>query len=97
MSKYLEAEHCFQAVRCAEGTLLRFTTVRDLGGTGVNISIRNMRHLIKRSTYFLQQENLYATTGGHTDQTSNRKLVGDQDHLKGINSPEEAVKAVRAL
>jgi hypothetical protein len=33
---------CFQAVRCAEITLLAgFTTVRDLGGTGVNISIRN--------------------------------------------------------
>jgi hypothetical protein len=43
MSKYLdnEADIAFQAAGCAEVTLLAgFTTVRDLGGTGVNISLK---------------------------------------------------------
>jgi hypothetical protein len=39
MSKYLETRLTLQAVRCAEILLAGFTTVRDLGGTGVNISL----------------------------------------------------------
>jgi hypothetical protein len=43
MSKYLdnEADIAFQAAGCAEVTLLAGFTTRDLGGTGVNISLRN--------------------------------------------------------
>lgn len=102
MSKYLEneADIAFQAVRCAEITLLAgFTTVRDLGGTGVNISIRNAinKGIVKGPRIFTAGKAI-ATTGGHADPTngSNRKLVGDPGPHEGvINSPEEAVKAVR--
>jgi imidazolonepropionase-like amidohydrolase len=102
MSKYLdnEADIAIQAVRCAEITLLAgFTTVRDLGGTGVNISIRNAinKGIVKGPRIYTAGKAI-ATTGGHADPTngSNRKLVGDPGPHEGvINSPEEAVKAVR--
>lgn len=102
MSKYLdnEADIAIQAVRCAEITLMAgFTTVRDLGGTGVNISIRNAinKGIVKGPRIFTAGKSI-ATTGGHSDPTngSNRKLVGDPGPHEGvINSPEEAVKAVR--
>jgi len=102
MSKYLdnEADVAIQAVRCAEITLMAgFTTVRDLGGTGVNISIRNAinKGIVKGPRIFTAGKSI-ATTGGHADPTngSNRKLVGDPGPHEGvINSPEEAVKAVR--
>nr|WP_315208715.1 amidohydrolase family protein [uncultured Flavobacterium sp.] len=102
MSKYLdnEADVAFQAVRCAEITLLAgFTTVRDLGGTGVNVSIRNAinKGIVKGPRIYTAGKSI-ATTGGHADPTngSNRKLVGDPGPHEGvINSPEEGVKAVR--
>lgn len=102
MSKYIdnEADIAFESVRCAEVTLLAgFTTVRDLGGTGVNISLRNAinRGLVKGPRIYTAGKAI-ATTGGHADPTngSNRKLVGDPGPLEGvINSPDEAVKAVR--
>ncbi|HMS97279.1 MAG TPA: amidohydrolase family protein [Saprospiraceae bacterium] len=76
-----------------------FTTVRDLGGSGVNVSLREA---IKNG--FIDGPRIYtceksiATTGGHGDPTN-----GVRDNLKGdpgpkegvINSPEEAAKAVR--
>jgi imidazolonepropionase-like amidohydrolase len=102
VSKYLdnEADIAFQAARCAEITLLSgFTTVRDLGGTGVNISLRNAinKGVVKGPRIYTAGKAI-ATTGGHADPTngSNRKLVGDPGPHEGvINSPEEAVKAVR--
>lgn len=76
-----------------------FTTVRDLGGSGVNVSLREA---IKNG--FIDGPRIYtceksiATTGGHGDPSN-----GVRDNLKGdpgpkegvINSPEEAAKAVR--
>ncbi len=102
MSKYIdnEADIAFESARCAEITLLAgFTTVRDLGGTGVNISLRNAinKGLVKGPRIYTAGKAI-ATTGGHADPTngSNRKLVGDPGPHEGvINSPEEAVKAVR--
>ncbi|WP_338407991.1 amidohydrolase family protein [uncultured Flavobacterium sp.] len=102
MSKYIdnEADIAFESTRCAEVTLLAgFTTVRDLGGTGVNISLRNAinRGLVKGPRIYTAGKSI-ATTGGHADPTngSNRKLVGDPGPHEGVvNSPEDAVKAVR--
>ena len=102
ISKYIdnEADIAFESMRYAEATLLAgFTTVRDLGGTGVNISLRNAinRGLVKGPRIYTSGKSI-ATTGGHADPTngSNRKLVGDPGPHEGvINSPEEAVKAVR--
>lgn len=101
-SKYTEneADVAFESVRIAEVTLMAgFTTVRDLGGTGVNISLRNAinKGTVKGPRIFAAGKSI-ATTGGHADPTngSSRKLMGDPGPLEGvINSPEDAVKAVR--
>ena len=102
ISKYVdnEADIAFRSVRSAEITLLSgFTTVRDLGGTGVNISLRNAinKGIIKGPRIYTAGKSI-ASTGGHADPTngSNRKFVGDPGPHEGvINSPEDAVKAVR--
>jgi imidazolonepropionase-like amidohydrolase len=95
-----EADIAYEASKFAETTLLAgFTTVRDLGGTGVNISLRNAinKGLVKGPRIFTAGKAI-ASTGGHADPTngSNRRLVGDPGPKEGvINSPEEGVKAVR--
>ena len=102
ISKYVdnEADIAFKSVKSAETTLLSgFTTVRDLGGTGVNISIRNAinKGIVKGPRIYTAGKSI-ATTGGHADPTngSNKKFVGDPGPHEGvINSPEDAVKAVR--
>ena len=54
------------------------TTVRDLGGTGVNVSLRNTINSGDVIGRFILQKSL-GTTGGHADPTngSNRKLMGN--------------------
>ncbi|KUO69417.1 MAG: amidohydrolase [Lutibacter sp. BRH_c52] len=95
-----EADIAFNSVKFAEITLLAgFTTVRDLGGTGVNISLRNAINSgkIMGPRIFAAEKSL-ATTGGHADPTngSNRKLMGDPGPKEGVvNSVEDAKKAVR--
>ncbi len=95
-----EADVAFEAAMYAERTLLAgFTTVRDLGGTGVNIALRKAVNAgyVKGPRIFTAGKSI-ATTGGHADPTNgNRKdLMGDPGPADGvINSPEEARKAVR--
>ncbi|HRD08673.1 MAG TPA: amidohydrolase family protein [Saprospiraceae bacterium] len=84
---------------CARTLDAGFTTVRDLGGTGVNVSLREAikNGFIKGPRVYTAEKSI-ATTGGHGDPTN-----GVRDNLKGdpgpkegvINSPEEAAKAVR--
>lgn len=101
-SQYIdnEADVALESVQYAKATLLAgFTTVRDLGGTGINISLRNAinRGVIDGPRIFTAGKAI-ASTGGHADPTngSNRKLVGDPGPKEGvINSPEEGAKAVR--
>ncbi len=95
-----EADIAFNSVGFAKTTLLKgFTTVRDLGGTGVNISIRNAIDAgkIPGPRVFTAGKAL-ATTGGHADPTngSSRALIGDPGPKEGVvNSVEDAKKAVR--
>ena len=95
-----EADVAFNSVGFAKTTLLKgFTTVRDLGGTGVNISIRNAINSgkIPGPRVFTAGKSL-ATTGGHADPTngSSRKLIGNPGPKEGVvNSVEDAKKAVR--
>ena len=95
-----EADVAFNSVGFAKTTLLNgFTTVRDLGGTGVNISIRNAINAgkIPGPRVFTAGKSL-ATTGGHADPTngSSRELIGDPGPKEGVvNSIEDAKKAVR--
>lgn len=95
-----EADVAFAAVGYAEKTLMAgFTTVRDLGGSGVNIALRDAINagLVKGPRIFTAGKSL-ATTGGHADPTNGRKqeLMGDPGPKEGvINSVEDAAKAVR--
>ncbi|EAR11623.1 Xaa-Pro dipeptidase family enzyme [Polaribacter irgensii 23-P] len=95
-----EADIAFNAVGFAKTTLLSgFTTVRDLGGTGVNISIRNAINAgkIPGPRVFTAGKAL-ATTGGHADPTngSSSSYLGNPGPKEGVvNSEEDAKKAVR--
>ncbi len=105
-SKYLQrftndpADDAFNSIGFAEKTLMAgFTTVRDLGGTGVNIALRDAIHngKVAGPRIFTAGKSL-ATTGGHADPTNgmNRSLVGDPGPKEGVvNSVEDARKAVR--
>jgi imidazolonepropionase-like amidohydrolase len=101
-SKYTnnEADIAFEAAHFAEITLMAgFTTVRDLGGTRVNISLRNAinKGIVKGPRIFTAGKAI-ASTGGHADPTNggNRNLMGDPGPHEGVvNSPEDGVKAVR--
>jgi imidazolonepropionase-like amidohydrolase len=95
-----EADIAFEAARFAEITLMAgFTTVRDLGGTGVNISLRNaINKGIAKGPRIYTAGRAIASTGGHADPTngSNHQLMGDPGPHEGVvNSPEDGVKAVR--
>lgn len=95
-----EADIAFGSVSNAERTLLSgFTTVRDLGGTGVNIALRNAinKGAIVGPRIFTAGKSI-ATTGGHADPTNGMKkmFMGDPGPEQGvINGVVEAKKAVR--
>ena len=95
-----KADFALQATQYAERTLMAgFTTVRDLGGSGVNVSLRNAinRGWVKGPRIFTCEKAL-GTTGGHADPTNGVRddLKGDPGPKEGvINSPEDAWKAVR--
>ena len=90
----------FQAAKYAKTTLLAgFTTVRDLGGSGINVALRNaVNRGITDGPRIMTVGKSIATTGGHADPTNGyrRDLMGDPGPLEGvINGPDEARKAVR--
>jgi len=95
-----EADIAFRSTVNAKKTLLAgFTAVRDLGGTGVNISLRNAIDggLVDGPRIFTAGKSL-ATTGGHADPTNGMKksLMGNPGPREGVvNSPEDGKKAVR--
>lgn len=95
-----EAETALRAAQYAKTTLNSgFTTVRDLGGTGVNISLKkSIENGWAEGPRIFTAGKSIATTGGHADPTNgvNRKLMGDPGPAEGvINGPDEARKAVR--
>lgn len=105
-TKYLEAftineaDRAYNAQEIAHRTLMAgFTTVRDLGGSGVNVSLRNAirKGTVTGPRIFTVEKSL-ATTGGHADPTNgrNNELMGDPGPKEGVvNSIEDARKAVR--
>ena len=102
LNKYIlnEADIAFNATMYAKSTLLSgFTTVRDLGGSGVNISLKRAIASNKvTGPRILTAGKSLATTGGHADPTngSSRKLLGDPGPKEGVvNSVSDAKKAVR--
>tara|TARA_R110001599_G_scaffold174679_4_gene366656 strand:- start:9311 stop:10588 length:1278 start_codon:yes stop_codon:yes gene_type:complete len=95
-----EADIAYDAQVYANRTLMAgFTTVRDLGGSGVNVALRNAINAGKViGPRIYTAEKTIATTGGHGDPTNgaSNHLMGDPGPLDGvINSEEDARKAVR--
>src|SRR5207245_1924564 len=92
------ADYAFRSVVFAERTLMMgFTSVRDLGGTGVNLSLRNAinKGLVKGPRVFTAGRPI-GTTGGHTDPTIGYRmdLMGDPGPMEGVvNSPDDCRKA----
>ena len=90
----------FEAAVYAEITLMAgFTTVRDLGGSGVNIALRNaIRKGLTPGPRIHTAGKAIATTGGHADPTNGRRWdeMGNPGPREGVvNSPEDGRKAVR--
>ncbi len=90
----------FESLQYAEITLMSgFTSVRDLGGSGVNISLRNAiaAGKVKGPRIFTAGKSI-ATTGGHADPTNGyrKDLMGNPGPLEGvINGASDAYQAVR--
>src|SRR5688572_29043639 len=88
-----EADIAFRSTLFAKRTVMAgFTTVRDVGGTGVNIALGNA---INQGTVIgpriFSAGKSIATTGGHADPTNSyrKDLMGDPRPKEGvINSPE---------
>lgn len=95
-----EADTAFESAMYARRTLMAgFTTVRDMGGSGVNVSLRNaIRQGKVPGPRIFTAEKAIGTTGGHADPTNGtrKSLMGDPGPAEGvINSPEDGKKAVR--
>lgn len=70
-----QADIAYRAAVFAERTLMAgFTTVRDLGGTGVNVALQNAinRGMVKGPRIFTAAKSI-AVTGGHADPTNGAK------------------------
>lgn len=94
------ADIAFESLKYVKATLMAgFTSVRDLGGSGVNISLRNAinKGLVIGPRIYTAGKSI-ATTGGHADPTNGyrKDLMGDPGPREGvINGPEDAYHAVR--
>jgi imidazolonepropionase-like amidohydrolase len=105
-SQYLErftlndADVALRSTTYAKKTLMAgFTSVRDMGGSGVNVALRNAinRGYVDGPRIYTAEKAI-GTTGGHADPTNGRKRneMEDPGPKEGvINGPEDARKAVR--
>jgi imidazolonepropionase-like amidohydrolase len=95
-----DADIAYNAEGYAKATLMAgFTTVRDLGGSGVNVSLRNAINSGKVvGPRVFTAEKALASTGGHADPTNGyrKDLMGNPGPKEGVvNSVEDAKQAVR--
>jgi imidazolonepropionase-like amidohydrolase len=94
------ADVAFSSTKYARVTLMAgFTSVRDLGGSGVNIALRNAinKDLVVGPRIYTAGR-IIATTGGHGDPTNGTRkdLMGDPGPNESIiNGVDDARKAVR--
>jgi imidazolonepropionase-like amidohydrolase len=94
------ADIAFESTVYSKTTLMAgFTTVRDVGGVGVNIALRNaIRNGIVTGPRIFTAGKAISTTGGHADPTVGyrKDLMGDPGPIDGVaNGREECIKAVR--
>lgn len=97
---YTQADIAYEAQKHAMTTLMAgFTTVRDLGGSGVNISLRNaINKGVATGPRIFTSGKTIATTGGHGDPTNGWRSdiqfpAGTADGV--VDSPEAARQAIR--
>jgi imidazolonepropionase-like amidohydrolase len=96
-----EADIAFRSLEYARKTIMAgFTTVRDLGGQGVNIALRNAinKGLVVGPRIYTAGHAL-SITGGHGDNTTGAKedLFDPPTPEEGIaDGPDECRKAVRS-
>ncbi|WP_194851373.1 metal-dependent hydrolase family protein [Nonlabens antarcticus] len=102
ISKFVDdpSDVAYNSVGYAEKTLMAgFTTVRDLGGSGVNISLRDAINKGKVSgPRMYTAGKAIATTGGHADPTNggNQDFMGSPGPREGVaNGTDEGRAAVR--
>jgi imidazolonepropionase-like amidohydrolase len=94
------ADVAFESIKYANVTLMAgFTTVRDLGGSGVNISLRNAinKGLVTGPRIYTAGK-IISTTGGHGDPTNGyrKDLMGNPGPRDGVmDGPYDAYQAVR--
>lgn len=94
------ADIAFGSTTYAKITLMAgFTTVRDLGGSNINVALRNAinRGNVVGPRIFTSGKSI-GTTGGHADPTNgySQALMGDPGPKEGVvNGVEDAYKAVR--
>lgn len=97
-----ESDVAYMTASFGERTLLAgFTTVRELGGTGVNVAYKNaiLKGLATGPRIFTSFKAI-ASTGGHGDQTSGAKkgIYGYPGPEVGVaDGPDECRKAVRQM
>lgn len=90
----------FESLKYAERTLMAgFTTVRDLGGSGVNIALRDAinKGIVMGPRIFTCGKSI-ASTGGHADPSSGfrRTLEGDAGPREGVaDGVAQCMEAVR--
>ena len=95
-----DADVAFGSLQYAKKTLMAgFTTIRDLGGSGVNISLRNAINSGKvKGPRIFTAGKAIGTTGGLADPTNGlrKELMGNPGPKEGVvNSVDDAKKAVR--
>lgn len=97
-----EADIAFQSTVYARTTLMAgFTTVRDVGGTGVNISLRNAinRGLVAGPRVYTAGK-IIASTGGHADPTNGYRegLYDEPRYTESVVDGKDAcIRAVRQM
>jgi imidazolonepropionase-like amidohydrolase len=97
-----DADIAFQSTVYARITLMAgFTTVRDVGGTGVNIALRNaIRKGLVIGPRVYTAGKVIASTGGHADPTHGYRkgLYADPSYTEMVVDGKDAcIKAVRQL
>src|SRR6185312_16110628 len=96
------ADIAFQSTVYAKTTLMAgFTTVRDVGGSGVNISLRNaINRGIVIGPHVYTAGKLIASTGGHADPTNGYRdgLYTEPSFTETVVDGKDAcIKAVRQM
>lgn len=97
-----DADIAFQSTVYAKTTLMAgFTTVRDVGGSGVNISLRNaIRQGIVVGPRMYTAGKILSSTGGHADPTHGWRKgleATDETALTVVDGKDACIKAVRQM